>query len=776
MAFDFSKLNFFTRLGARARVFVLLSGLVGVVGLVYLGVSYLSSDSQTTGPSKVASAPQGLQSVPGGQLTPEYYRALQQANQQAAQQAQISGGSAVPTLVNVGQPSSGSGACTVVCDEANTNIKGTMDDWVKQGKLSPDVASQLQQAADANVTEAEFTSLLEGLVKSGKLTPEQARTLLEQYRKQHRSADMKGAGAYMDSQIKAGNMPLDAATQLLELQKKGATPDEYAAALREMVAAGTISDALSQQLLGQYLSARSKEIVSMSVESLKRMAAAGQIMPDVETALIDLEQRMVSVDDYNNALNQFIQQGKLIPATAATILDEFKRQKSMMGSAGSVTSLLQTAEAAAFKELTDLLAAGKITQATADKIRDLINKDVSMDAFVTAINAMVASKDLTPEIAKLKIADYQAVKGLRDMRAKLLALQANNASDAEYQDALAKAVQAGLITAEQAQQLLGEYQARSLAASVPTTTGPTNTAAFAQLQARLQQANAQQAAAGTPAPAAANAFDAQSAAAAAADASARQQQVEAIATSMSSQAQSLIAAWQPNTMEHKEGTPPTPKLGEAGAAGTATTAATANAATSATTASTTTKPSLIKAGQIIFAVLDTGVNSDYPDSPVLATVVDGQYKGAKLIGNLVTTKGVSGQMDRVSLNFTLMNVDSWPASRAITAYGIDPDTARTVIASSVDYHYMQRFGAIMATSFVQGYANAISTSASTSTTGIFGTSTTHPELSPSQKFATGLGQVGQALGTVTQNYTNIPPTVKVNPGVSLGILFMADVT
>src|SRR3989338_9557359 len=123
MAFDFSKLNFFTRLGARARVFVLLSGLVGVVGLVYLGVSYLSSDSQTTGPSKVASAPQGLQSVPGGQLTPEYYRALQQANQQAAQQAQISGGSAVPTLVNVGQPSSGSGACTGVCGEANTKIK-----------------------------------------------------------------------------------------------------------------------------------------------------------------------------------------------------------------------------------------------------------------------------------------------------------------------------------------------------------------------------------------------------------------------------------------------------------------------------------------------------------------------------------------------------------------------------------------------------------------------------------------------------------------------------
>ena len=122
-----------------------------------------------------------------------------------------------------------------------------------------------------------------------------------------------------------------------------------------------------------------------------------------------------------------------------------------------------------------------------------------------------------------------------------------------------------------------------------------------------------------------------------------------------------------------------------------------------------------------------------------------------------------------------MNQDDCEKSKAVTAYAIDPDKARTALATSVNYHYLQRFGAIMATSFMQGYATAI-TNAGTSTTGIFGTSTTHPSLSPSKSIAVGLGQVGTTLGTVTQNYVNIPPTVRVDSGVGLGILFMTDVS
>src|SRR5436190_4309584 len=183
--FDLSKLNFFSKLDARARVFVLFGGIVGILLLVYLLTVWLSGSTSSTGPSRVASAPQGLQSVPGGQLTPEYYQALQQANKQAAQQAQVSGGTAAPTLINTGnQLSNGTANCTVLCSEQVPNIKDLMDGWVRQGTFLPDSESQLLALADKKTSVEAFADNVDQLIQAGKITPEQARQLLDVYRKQ----------------------------------------------------------------------------------------------------------------------------------------------------------------------------------------------------------------------------------------------------------------------------------------------------------------------------------------------------------------------------------------------------------------------------------------------------------------------------------------------------------------------------------------------------------------------------------------------------------------
>jgi intracellular multiplication protein IcmE len=235
---------------------------------------------------------------------------------------------------------------------------------------------------------------------------------------------------------------------------------------------------------------------------------------------------------------------------------------------------------------------------------------------------------------------------------------------------------------------------------------------------------------------------------------------------MSGQAQTLIASWQPTMMSERVGSPREGRKGEAG-----------GTVTEETKTTKTVKQSIIKAGTILFGVLDTAVNSDYPDTPVLATIVsEGPFKGAKLLGKLQVAQSTPGQSkDRVSLTFSLMDMPSWTSSKGVNAFAIDPDTARTVMASNVDYHYLKRYGSIMGAAFLTGYSNAI-TQAGTSTTGIFGTSTTHPSLSPTQKIAVGLGQVGTTIGAQIQNYINIPPTVTVNAGVGLGILFMGEVT
>src|SRR5690349_10006701 len=128
--FDFSTLD------SKSRIFLLFFVVIALGFLIYVGTRFFGGGTKATGASSVANAPSELQSVPGSQLSQEYYRALMQANTQAAQQAKITGGSAVPTLVNVpGQQSD----CTVLCpgDEA-VNVADDINNLVRAGKLSQD--------------------------------------------------------------------------------------------------------------------------------------------------------------------------------------------------------------------------------------------------------------------------------------------------------------------------------------------------------------------------------------------------------------------------------------------------------------------------------------------------------------------------------------------------------------------------------------------------------------------------------------------------------------
>lgn len=203
----------------------------------------------------------------------------------------------------------------------------------------------------------------------------------------------------------------------------------------------------------------------------------------------------------------------------------------------------------------------------------------------------------------------------------------------------------------------------------------------------------------------------------------------------------------------------------------------------------------IKAGCIMFGVLDTSLNSDEP-SPILATVVDGRcendatslnncptnitgvcnnggylnLKGAKLVGSFQRVD------KKVIVTFNSMNVPGLSSSIAVNAVAIDPNTARTALADHVDSHYLLRFGTLFATSFIGGFGKAIEESGSTTNISLAGISQTFQNFSAAQEAAIALGNVGQRFGEVLASTFNRPPTVEVNSGTGIGLLFMADVS
>lgn len=271
----------------------------------------------------------------------------------------------------------------------------------------------------------------------------------------------------------------------------------------------------------------------------------------------------------------------------------------------------------------------------------------------------------------------------------------------------------------------------------------------------------------------------------------RQERINQIQQNMNQQAGELIGAWVPPPQQRYVAATVTAGSDTSSAGGNG-----ARAGSNGAAAGQQQSAPVIKAGTILYGVLETGLNSDEP-SPILATIVldptcnaytavtgcsgpatscsaacltGVRFKGARLVGQFQRVD------DKVVLDFKQMSLSGYPSTISVDAVAVDPETARTALASDVDHHYLSRYGSLFLSSFVRDYAKAIQQSGSSTTFSLAGVTTTYPELSAQEKVAVGLGGVGQQVATSLGGLFTRPPTVTVNSGEGIGILFLNDVS
>lgn len=236
-----------------------------------------------------------------------------------------------------------------------------------------------------------------------------------------------------------------------------------------------------------------------------------------------------------------------------------------------------------------------------------------------------------------------------------------------------------------------------------------------------------------------------------------QQQMQ---SSMSTQASQLFAAWVSPNQQYVAGTPDLNRLG-AGLGG----------ALSGSSAGAKAPAVAVKAGTIMYAVLLTAVNSDEP-GPVLAEIVQGKFKGARIMGTL------SNQGQKVLLSFNTLTLPKLSESVVINTVAIDESTARTALSSDTNNHYWLRYGTLFASAFLQGYGQSFINSAPNYNISLFPPNPNNQpqknNLSPRDRIFVGLGQVGLQYSSALRNVFNTPPTVKVFSGTPMGILFLSD--
>lgn len=247
----------------------------------------------------------------------------------------------------------------------------------------------------------------------------------------------------------------------------------------------------------------------------------------------------------------------------------------------------------------------------------------------------------------------------------------------------------------------------------------------------------------------------------------RKDQINRRSQIMRGNASALMSNWVPPAkQEFEEAVEPKEPPSVAGAQGQP--QAAGSGARTVATGQTMAPTFTVKAGTIMFGVLDTGINSDEDGSPVLATIVEGKFKGSRLVGRFQLVD------KRLLISFDKLAATWLPTSSKVNIIAIDPDTARTAIASHVDNHYFLRYGTLFASSFLSGLSTAVTSSGSQTSSGAGGIVTTTDPLNTTEKLMVALGEVGTQYASVLGENFKRKPTVTVEAGQGVGLLFRED--
>ena len=181
----------------------------------------------------------------------------------------------------------------------------------------------------------------------------------------------------------------------------------------------------------------------------------------------------------------------------------------------------------------------------------------------------------------------------------------------------------------------------------------------------------------------------------------------------------------------------------------------------------------LKPGDLLYAVIDTGVNSDVA-SAVMGTVASGKLKNARLLGKFQRFE------ERLVLTFSRVILPDGKDAQ-IEGYAVDPSTSEASVASSVNTHFFSRWGGLIATAFLEGLGSAKKYSGAQSTVygnyggGMNGQSTDQMvwnTYSPADQAWIAAGKVGEKAGKIFEKNFERPPTVTLSSGTPIGVLIL----
>ena len=170
-------------------------------------------------------------------------------------------------------------------------------------------------------------------------------------------------------------------------------------------------------------------------------------------------------------------------------------------------------------------------------------------------------------------------------------------------------------------------------------------------------------------------------------------------------------------------------------------------------------------GEVLYAMNTISINSDVP-GPAMIEIVSGRLRGGKFIGSFVRHNKF------LLLKFSAFAYEG--KTYPVEALAVDPATAGVAVRSDVDSHYIQRWGGLIAASFLEGFAEAVSNSGLSVENTDISVSVDHPTYSTEDQMWIAAGKVGERLSEPMLENFYRPPTVYLAPGTEMGILIVKN--
>ena len=185
-----------------------------------------------------------------------------------------------------------------------------------------------------------------------------------------------------------------------------------------------------------------------------------------------------------------------------------------------------------------------------------------------------------------------------------------------------------------------------------------------------------------------------------------------------------------------------------------------------------------RAGDVAYAVLDRGFNSDDPAAPIFATIVDlderqqpGPLNGIRLLGQIVYSQ------TQGAIRFSTMILQDGRQG-PMQAVAITVDQARTGVAEDVDNHTLERYGGLVIAGLIQGVGQVGQQLTQLNTQTVVGNGFAVQSGRNVDYLTAGLGAalpVGQALTAAAARSFSRPPTLSSPTNFPVGIVFLQPV-